>query len=522
VRLRTSALAAGLLACAGGVRGPARPPEATPSAPAALEVARGRYGEEPPVALSALEAEALAAVRSRQGGAARLSGALVVAARDLARRAAAGDADPLARAHLRAALARGLAADPAPLASLVVARATSAPAALGASLQGPSDATHLGIGAAARGGQAAIVLLRARRTASLRPFPREVPVGAREVLAGEVVGLDAPAVHLTAPSGASRAARDEGGGARAFRAALAFDAPGRWVVEVVGRGPRGPEVAALLTVSCGGVPLEEAAGAEEPDPPERGAAEEAVLHAVDALRARQGLPPLERSAALSEVARRHSEAMLAAGQVAHVLPGTGDVRARLARAGIGYAVALENVARGPSALAAQRGLEESPAHRENMLSREATRAGAGVARGALPSGDPIVYLTQILVAPVEDGSDDRLSPEARVREALWRARARAGATPLAADAALDAIARDAARDMQRRGEPSAADAPARALALRRTRAAADAFVAARAADATRSSNIADARWRRAGVGVVVGDSPRYGAGMLWIVVLYSD
>jgi uncharacterized protein YkwD len=281
-------------------------------------------------------------------------------------------------------------------------------------------------------------------------------------------------------------------------------------------------VAALLVVSCGGAPLDEQGPAEERDPPDLVAAEEAVLRAVDALRARQGLPGLERSAALAAMARRHSEAMLAAGQVAHVLRGSGDVRARLSRAGIGYAVALENVARGPSALAAQRGLEESPAHRENMLSREATRAGAGVARGKLPSGDPIVYLTQILIAPVEDGSDDHLTPEARVREALWRARASAGAPPLVADAALDAIARDAARAMQRRGEPGAADVPGRALALRRTRAAADAFVAARAADATRSSNLADARWRRAGVGVVVGDSPRYGAGMLWIVVVYSD
>jgi uncharacterized protein YkwD len=331
-------------------------------------------------------------------------------------------------------------------------------------------------------------------------------------------------VHLTTPSGATlQPALEAAPGPRYFRVRLRFDTPGRWVIEVVGRGPRGPEVAALLTVACGGAALEEPGAAHEaPDPADLAEAEARVLRALDALRTRQGLAPLEPSAALGAVARRHSEAMLALGQVGHVLPGGGDVRDRLRRAGVGYAQALENVARAPSALAAQRSLEESPAHRENMLSGAATLAGVGLARGRLPSGDPVVYLTQILVAPVEDGAGDRLTPEARVREALWRERARLGAPPLLSDAALDAVAREAARAMLGRGEPGAAEAPSRALALGRRRAAADALVAPRAGDAARSGNLADPRFRRVGVGVVVGDGPRYGTGLLWVVVLYTD
>jgi hypothetical protein len=47
-------------------------------------------------------------------------------------------------------------------------------------------------------------------------------------------------------------------------------------------------------------------------------------------------------------------------------------------------------------------------------------------------------------------------------------------------------------------------------------------VASDPAEAIRSRNLPEGRFRRVGVGVAEGDGGRFGAGRLWIVVLYTD
>jgi uncharacterized protein YkwD len=222
--------------------------------------------------------------------------------------------------------------------------------------------------------------------------------------------------------------------------------------------------------------------------------------------------------------------MLAAGTVAHVLRGGPDVAARLRLAGVPFRVARENVARGEGARDAQRAIEDSPAHLANLLSPQVRDVGVGLVRGELPGGQPVAYLTQVLVEPIDDGDWRSLTPEGRAKEAIATERARRGLTPLQADAALDGLARQTAREMLGRGEPGPGDLAARALALRpsprgRTGseiAAADAFVAGSPADAARSRNAGDPRFHRLGVGVVKGDSTRFGAGLYWMAVVYAE
>jgi uncharacterized protein YkwD len=91
--------------------------------------------------------------------------------------------------------------------------------------------------------------------------------------------------------------------------------------------------------------------------------------------------------------------MLAAGTVAHRIDGGGDVAARVAAAGLTYRSARENVGRGDGAMDAHRAMVESPAHLANLLAPGARVVGLGIARGRLPGGHPVVYLTEILVEP---------------------------------------------------------------------------------------------------------------------------
>ncbi|HET7825587.1 MAG TPA: CAP domain-containing protein [Anaeromyxobacter sp.] len=476
------------------------------------------------MALTPVEARAVDLARSRLGAGGarpRASGSLSLAARELARGAASGAAEPLSSARVRSALSRALAYDAAPVAVLVEAPAAGVLEALAAALPG-SRPTHVGAGAAERGGSVVLVLLASQRRARLSPFPRDVAPGAAAPLSGSLApGLARPRVFVTLPSGAVREAAARGG--RDFTAALRFPDPGRYAVEVVADGDGGPLVAALFAVAAGGASLDEREEAIRPaDPADDAAAEAAVIRAVNATRRRQGLAALAPAAELADVARRHSAAMAAQGAVAHVLPGSGELGGRLRQAGIPYARAYENVARAATALGAHETAEASPAHRGNLLRPDATRVGVGIARAALPSGDRAVYLTEVFVAPPDDGAESRLVPDARVREALWRERQRLGLAALSGDAALDDLARDAARRMHERDAPDADGLGERALALRRGLAAVDVFVASGPAEAIRSANLRDARFRRVGVGVTVGDSRRYGAGRFWIAVVYTD
>lgn len=515
-----TALALAALASSGA----AHPARAAAEAPSPAAPGAALYGSEPAVTLTPLEAHALAVARGRlaaKGPRPQVSGALVLAARELARAAAAGTAEPLHRGRLRAALARGLAHDPAPAAVMVEASEDSAAEALVPALP-RSRASHVGAGAAERDGVVFLVLLASERRARLSPFARDVAPGGAAVLSGRLArGLARPRVFATLPSGQVREADVRG--ARDFRARVEFPARGRYTLEVIAEGDGGPEVAALLTVSAGGAALEAAERPEAPADPEDDAdAETAVVRALNATRRKHGLPALAAAPELTRVARRHSSVMAAQGRVAHVLPGSGDLGVRLRAAKIPYRRVYENVARASTALGAHEAAEESPAHLGNVLRPDATRVGVGIARTRLPSGDPAVYLTEVLVAPPDDGAESRLTPDARVREALWRERAQLRLAPLTADPALDALAQDAARLMSRRDETEPDGLGERALALRRRLAAVDVFVASAPAEAVRSSNLRDARFRRVGVGVTIGDSRRFGARRFWIAVVYTD
>jgi uncharacterized protein YkwD len=254
-----------------------------------------------------------------------------------------------------------------------------------------------------RDGTAWLVLLASPRRATLRPFPRAVAVGDTVVLEGELVtGLADPRLFVTAPDGTARERAMSG--TRRFRAELTFDVPGRWVVEVLGRGLNGPEVLALLGVSAGAELPSGATVAEGPDPEDQGAAEARVLAAMNATRRHHDLPPLESSPALTAVARAHSADMLRAGLLAHRLPGGASTVERVRRARVPYRKVLENVAKGSTALAAHEEIEGSPAHRDNLLIAGPTLAGVGIARGTLTGGGPVVYLTEVIVEPEPPGS----------------------------------------------------------------------------------------------------------------------
>jgi uncharacterized protein YkwD len=397
---RIAALIAALAACAL----PLLPAAPAPSPATARPPSGGSYGPEPPADPTPLETRALDLVRGRfsaDGARPQVSGALILAARALAQAALEG-ADPARRRPLRNALARALAYDPSPM--VFTARAPDdrllleLERALG---PGVGSATHVGAGVAQAGAERVVVVLSSQRGARLDPFPRTATVGERPVLSGQLrAGLCAPRAFLTLPSGEVRPLPTAG--KVWFQAAVPFDRPGRYVLEVLADGPQGPTVAALLSAAAGEASYEEPVptGPEEPaEPADPARAEARVVEAISALRARHGLPPVEADPALSEVARRHSQAMRSARAVGHAVPGSPGPEARLRAARISYWRVFENVAGASSAREAQDAVTGSPAHLRNLLEPGVRRVGVGLVREELPSGRARVYLTEIFVEP---------------------------------------------------------------------------------------------------------------------------
>lgn len=120
---------------------------------------------------------------------------------------------------------------------------------------------------------------------------------------------------------------------------------------------------------------------------------EAVVEEIHTLtneaRERAGVPPLEYDEDLANIATGHSEDMLAEDYFAHESPDGCDLACRYDEASYSFAAAGENIAwaelgqmRPPAELAdiMVTGWLESDGHRRNMLDRDFTHEGVGVAQ----------------------------------------------------------------------------------------------------------------------------------------------
>lgn len=124
--------------------------------------------------------------------------------------------------------------------------------------------------------------------------------------------------------------------------------------------------------------------------PPRPELEERMLDMVNAERRAAGLPPVKPDPVLTQVARAHSQDMLARGYFSHYTPEGRDLEDRLRTARIGYLSAGENLALAPTLHTAHNGLMHSPGHRANILRPQFGRLGIGI----LDSGSHGLMVTQ--------------------------------------------------------------------------------------------------------------------------------
>ena len=115
-----------------------------------------------------------------------------------------------------------------------------------------------------------------------------------------------------------------------------------------------------------------------------------MLDLVNQERRTAGLRPVQPDPALTQVARAHSQDMLARGYFSHYTPEGRDLEDRLRAAHIGYLSAGENLALAPTLHTAHTGLMHSPGHRANLLRPQFGRLGIGI----LDTGNHGLMVTQ--------------------------------------------------------------------------------------------------------------------------------
>jgi uncharacterized protein YkwD len=297
--------------------------------------------------------------------------------------------EPLA---LQRAVQEAGAGDPSPRASLFVAGDWRTLARdVGERWPPPPADQVVGLGVAQGVDGIRAVVLSAERKIALDPLPRRVPAGADLQVRGRLLGaLSGPSLYVEGPDGSVTQVKATVNGSQ-FSASFEPTGIGRYLLEVMARGPRGPEVLFLKPVDVGssGAAAVSNVSPVGPDNPS------GVLETINQERQRSGAPALAEDARLARVAQAYAQELRELGIFAHVSPRSGDLKARLKRAGYPFTSAAENLAQGPSALQAQALATHSPAHRRAMLDPQYTRCGVGVSRVLAGDGHFDVLLVEV-------------------------------------------------------------------------------------------------------------------------------
>ncbi len=452
-------------------------------------------------------------------------GRLYAAARELAE--VAPDDGPLAYSLIEFALQRNGIIEPSPHLvvvwgptddSLVSSLAERLPSILGS-----NEFARLGVGVADRQDGGVTVLAFQSSFIQTGPIPRRLgPSGKVRIDATLKRPYVDPEVFV---------ARDDGDvqrlvlapvGPSGFRTELACGPHrGKQQVEITALDQTGATVMANFPVWCGEDPPEaitvtlDAYDAVAVDSADE--AEERLAGMLNRDRDRNGLTPLAFDPRLTEVARAHSRDMRDTGVVAHVSPNTGSASDRVRAGGIRSSLVLENVARAYGVGEAEDGLMNSPGHRANILSREATHVGLGVVLGGMVAGRRELFVTQLFIRrppPI-----DHRQVRDDVAAAVNRAR------PLDEDRELSLVAQELAEAVAAGGGP--ADASRRAsqrlatLRLPYSKVTTQVSSVADLAAFNPDTSLSDRSIAAFGLGVAQGDHEVMGEAAIHIVLLFG-
>ncbi|MFT3698382.1 MAG: CAP domain-containing protein [Kofleriaceae bacterium] len=261
---------------------------------------------------------------------------------------------------------------------------------------------RVGIGAVKRNkdGTGAIVFALQGSGVTTQPMPRSLPAnGAFKLDAIVDNKFHDPEVFVTREDGTTERLALDHGKSGAIKSTVSCGThTGKQQIEVTAIDATGSTVLANFPVYCAmEPPIALTVQPEETAITNPDEAAQRLLVLLNRDRQAAGLQPLQWDARVAAVAKGHSEEMKRTKVVAHVSPTTGSAADRVRAAGIKTAVVLENVARAYGVGEAHQGLMNSPGHRANLMSPQATHVGIAVVLGDDVSGRHELFVTQVFI-----------------------------------------------------------------------------------------------------------------------------
>jgi uncharacterized protein YkwD len=363
-----------------------------------------------------------------------------------------------------------------------------------------------------------IFIIFADTMVEIEPFPSLVQAGKEYHLKGRLLSdLRKPEVMVTNPKGTVDKADiliDED----IFQATLKFNkGDGKYQIEIIGVDSSGPHIAAIFPVYVGAVTNTTKTSYPIPDKKykDNQEAEEDMIKLINYDRAEAGLAPIHEDPSLTMLARSHSKDMYTNNFFAHVSPNTGSLSDRFKRAKIPASKWSENIALNSSLLDAQRSLMESPGHRQNILDKDVNRVGVGIVFGR--DG---MYITQNFAKIIGKKSISQAKNE--IFSFLNQARSKAGLNPLELSEALSNIAQNHCRHMSTVDDMNSGNPLSQLDGVSFSEASSNIFVTSELNETKTASNLDKASIHKVGIGVLQHDSYKYGNGMFWITLLFTD
>jgi uncharacterized protein YkwD len=278
--------------------------------------------------------------------------------------------------------------------------------------------------------QVRTVLVLGEAPVALQPLPRRLEPGQAAPLVGALAD-PAPRAVAVVSDAHGALTKVEGQGPE-VKAEVRCTVPGITLVEV--RALRGDESSTVASFPVGcGVDLPASGPLAAPAWPATAAEQERkALAMVNAERSAVGLAPLTWDDGVAGAARQVAEA-LRDGRMADT-----DVVGKLKQAGIVSLVVLQSAAADRNIGGAHEMLLSSPSNRANLFSAEVNLAGVAVVAGKDPNGEPMAYLTEVMVKELQ--AVDPVAAREELRQALLAKRRAAKASEVVTDPKLDEVA----------------------------------------------------------------------------------
>lgn len=295
--------------------------------------------------------------------------------------------------------------------------------------------THYGAVWGERAGVRTLTLVLSARRVWLSPVPSSVPLNSKLHLRGRLLeAFRNLRVEVLSDSG--RALIPVSAGSE-ISVQLPAARPGLQRIELRGEGEKGVEILAKLPVYVD-EPFPRAPATEHNGSArDISAIAQKVFASINRARGQAGLPALERDARLDGLARSHSVDMRDHDFVDHASARTGDAVQRVAQAGLPTPLVLESVARAPNPEALEVGPGTPANELGNILSRQVTHVGIGIAVQRDAYGE--LWIATELFVELPDRLDVA-GAAPRLLGLLNEARVGRGASTVALDPGLSSVA----------------------------------------------------------------------------------